>query len=295
LRSNTKEGSDMLDRIDFKNCELPELWGCRADVRLKLGAIVITTDARLCVYRHSGNGARWLVCHGVGVRTFEELEELRAICGKVDKFIEAETARIKLEDEYPLSAAEASEFLRTHPGEHRFAWAWVDATGTGETSWRSYGWVFSTGFRYRLIESRNVPQEPDWVPVPWWEVEELQNKGVEVRYESRATGRFEKRSFPSRLASKVDNYVVDRHTLPAGYVPSFERWESKTADELLRMMMAVPGREFVAKAKDGNGQENVFAYEPTKGLRVKWNASDVFDALNQHWLFHSGPYKVKVS
>jgi hypothetical protein len=154
-------------KIDFGKLELrwgflnPEAGIGRSDRELR---ITVKGRGTLCA-RKECEPWRNYTTNG---ETFEELEQLKAICNKVDAFIESELARIKLEEEYPMSAEQAHEFLKANPGEHLFSertpggysdddiWYRCEK---GVIQWHSEGdpWKIAEAFddyRYRLIASR---------------------------------------------------------------------------------------------------------------------------------------------
>jgi hypothetical protein len=159
-----KERNIDYSKIDFKQCELPEWKGKKLFAEFSGTPRVININSPSRCWTAQKNAAnKW---HLYAQGTIDELKELDAICQKVDAFIESELARIKLEEEYSMSAEQACEFLKANPGEHELAWVCLD-NGIGSSSWnRFYSggvqqksldmWVpsCSAGYRYRLIESR---------------------------------------------------------------------------------------------------------------------------------------------
>jgi len=228
-----------LSKIDFTKCKLPDWSGSRIHVTYTSFAVKIMSGSRVNASKSAHHGCdQWDVAHGIGTRTFEELGQLREICFQVDHFITDELAALKLKEEYPMSADEAREFLRTHPGEHLLAWSGLPGCNyaglkNGEHWHRFDGeshvvkvcvgrWCVDSifdGSRYRLIESRNVHQELDWVSVPWQDVEWLEQQGIKVL----------------KQAGDSTTFKADRGTLPFGYDPSEPRWVNVTNNQVARL------------------------------------------------------------
>jgi hypothetical protein len=150
-------------KIDFSRCELPR-WNTWQPVTWYVDALQLRVNGSIFASKNA-SGKWFIYANG----TLEELTELDAICQKVDDFIASELARIKLEEEYPMSAEQAREFLRANPGEHLFSESANDGLNTTHDIWYRHTvngpeWSDSSGkwrhaeafddYRYRLIESR---------------------------------------------------------------------------------------------------------------------------------------------
>jgi len=314
-----------LSKIDFTKCKLPEFEGAsltvdRAmylieQVRLKNGSMVVATKTT-ADERHP-----WRM-HEAGAPIADWVRHVLKCMELVDAFIVFELERIEFEEEFPLSSEQVRDFLREHPGEHRLAESWHPPASRwfrfadGVAQWQDSlgnwcGGALARGSRYRVVESRRpapdwnyrvdlrtVPDrvalyEPDWVEVFAHQIQELDQLEVSTRYRKSTYHNWICRLYGG-YAPDGYLYQADRNTFPAGYVPSFERFETKTADELLRMAIAKPGQEFSVNV-EAHSTAAFFSYSKTKGLCLRWDTpTDTPTQVSQAWFFSRGPYRVRV-
>lgn len=170
-----------LSKIDWTKCKLPEWKGVAARVEYSFKTVYVMVSHRTDVWSSIASRRETGKWFATSV-DLDDLDALKATRNQVDSFIASELARLKLEEEFPWSASETMEFLRTHPGEHllesrsdkangglgitekvRYRWngtvaeyecrdgSWHRSSCLGDGD--SYGLP-----RYRLLESRNVPK-----------------------------------------------------------------------------------------------------------------------------------------
>lgn len=174
-----------IETIDFTKCKLEPIPCLMADGRTRKLDVVASWDVShknvvlklgdpgSVVMAKTGHGSiGWQFMSGAILLTTDDAGLLVDRAQSVNDFIDVELAFLKRTEEYPMSADEALEFLRTHPGEHRFEWMRHSGLhgGMGLQRWNHFSncvevctgfdWHmdYSFGeFRYRFLETRDVP------------------------------------------------------------------------------------------------------------------------------------------